>query len=93
MSWLQPGECRFSQFAFLIDRDVPYARPAAAVDPRGSSIVDVRCQRQAEPGQSRDDASPQNRRAMADAAGKDDMVETANCRGHGRDGLRNPDCR
>ena len=30
---------------------------------------------------------------MADAAGKDDMVETADSRGHGRDGLRDPDCK
>src|SRR3546814_7749670 len=29
---------------------------------------------------------------MADAAGKDDMVESADSRGHGRDGLRDPDC-
>src|SRR3546814_9390906 len=86
------GQCGFRQLAFLIDRGVPDGWPAPAIDPRGSSIIFARRQRQAKPAQARHDPRPQTGRAMADAAGKDDMVESADSRGHGRDGLRDPDC-
>src|SRR3546814_12488567 len=80
---LQPGQCGFRQLAFLIDRGVPDGWPAPAIDSRGSSIIFARRQRQAKPAQARHDPRPPTARAMADAAGKDAMVEADDSRGPG----------
>src|SRR3546814_19825519 len=84
---LQPGQCGFRQLAFLIDRGVPDGWPAPAIDPRGSSIIFARRQRQAKPAQARHDTRTQTGRALAAAAGKDDMVDSGDSPCQVTDGL------